>query len=136
MDATELILSFSGTAIGGALIGKWLDKKKDDLEVKLKEQVFYKNLIKDLQEQRDLEQCEISELKEEVEKLSQKINELLESNKEKDEIIEDQRKNVLRWEQNCERLEAIIKQEQKKVSNLFEQIEEYEKQLKENSKGN
>jgi len=136
MELAEYIISFSGTAIGGALIGKWLNKKKDDLEIKLKEQVFYKTLISDIQEQRDLEQCEISELKEEVEKLSQKINELLESNKEKDEIIEDQRKNVLRWEQNCERLEAIIKQEQTKVSDLFQQIEEYEKQLKENSKGN
>lgn len=136
MELTEAILAFSGTAVGGAIIGKWLNKKKDDLEVKLKEQVFYKTLIDDIEKQRKVEKDEIVKLKNEVKLLSNKITELLNSNREKDEIIQDQRKNVLRWEQNCERLESIIKQEQKKVSNLFKQIEEYEKQIKKNSKGN
>ena len=127
MDATELILSFSGTAVGGALIGKWLNKKKDDLEVKLKEQVFYKNLIEDIQNQRSVEQCEIAKLKEEIENLSQKINKLLESNKEKDYIIASYKNNVLRWEDNCIRLEKIIKEKDKQISKLFQEIEEHEK---------
>ena len=127
MELAEQIISFSGTAIGGALIGKWLNKKKDTLEIKLKEQVFYKTLIDDIQKQRSLEQIEISELKEEIEKLSQKINDLIESNKEKDDIILTYKNNVLRWEDNCIRLEKIIKQKDKQISKLFEEIEEHEK---------
>ena len=127
MELAEQIISFSGTAIGGALIGKWLNKKKDSLEIKLKEQVFYKTLIEDIQKQRSLEQIEISELKAEIEKLSQKINELIESNKEKDDIILSYKNNVLRWEDNCIRLEKIIKQKDKQISKLFEEIEEHEK---------
>ncbi len=127
MELAEQIISFSGTAIGGALIGKWLNKKKDSLEIKLKEQVFYKTLIEDIQKQRSLEQIEISELKAEIEKLSQKINDLIESNKEKDDIILSYKNNVLRWEDNCIRLEKIIKQKDKQISKLFEEIEEHEK---------
>ena len=127
MELAEQIISFSGTAIGGALIGKWLNKKKDSLEIKLKEQVFYKTLIADIQEQRSLEQIEISELKAEIEKLSQKINDLIESNKEKDDIILSYKNNVLRWEDNCIRLEKVIKQKDKQISKLFQEIEEHEK---------
>ncbi len=127
MELAEYIISFSGTAIGGAVIGKWLNKKKDSLEIKLKEQVFYKTLIEDIQKQRSAEQCEIAELKEEIEKLSQKINELIDSNKEKDYIIASYKNNVLRWEDNCVRLELIIKQKDKQISKLFEEIEEHEK---------
>lgn len=127
MELAEYIISFSGTAIGGAVIGKWLNKKKDSLEIKLKEQVFYKTLIEDIQKQRSVEQCEIAELKEEIEKLSQKINELIDSNKEKDHIIASYKNNVLRWEDNCVRLEVIIKQKDKQISKLFEEIEEHEK---------
>ncbi len=127
MELAEQIISFSGTAIGGALIGKWLNKKKDTLEIKLKEQVFYKTLIEDIQKQRSLEQIEISELKAEIEKLSQKINDLIESNKEKDDIILSYKNNVLRWEDNCIRLEKIIKEKDKQISKLFEEIEEHEK---------
>ncbi len=127
MELAEQIISFSGTAIGGALIGKWLNKKKDSLEIKLKEQVFYKNLIEDIQNQRSVEQCEIAKLKEEIEHLSQKINELINSNKEKDYIIASYKNNVLRWEDNCIRLEKIIKEKDKQISKLFEEIEEHEK---------
>ena len=127
MELAEQIISFSGTAIGGALIGKWLNKKKDTLEIKLKEQVFYKTLIADIQQQRSLEQVEISELKAEIEKLSQKINDLIDSNKEKDDVILSYKNNVLRWEDNCIRLEEIIKQKDKQISKLFEEIEEHEK---------
>lgn len=127
MEIAEQIIAFSGTAVGGALIGKWLNKKKDSLEIKLKEQVFYKTLIEDIQQQRSLEQIEISELKEEIENLSQKINELLELNKEKDYIIASYKNNVLRWEDNCIRLEKIIKQKDKQISKLFQEIEEHEK---------
>ena len=127
MELAEQIISFSGTAIGSALIGKWLNKKKDTLEIKLKEQVFYKNLISDIQQQRSLEQEEITKLKEEIEKLSEKINELIDSNKEKDDVILSYKNNVLRWEDNCIRLEEIIKQKDKQISKLFEEIEEHEK---------
>lgn len=127
MELAEQIISFSGTAIGGAVIGKWLNKKKDSLEIKLKEQVFYKNLISDIQQQRTLEQEEIAKLKDEIEKLSQKINELIDSNKEKDHIIASYKNNVLRWEDNCIRLEEIIKQKDKQIVKLFTEIEEHEK---------
>ncbi len=127
MELAEYIISFSGTAIGGAVIGKWLNKKKDSLEIKLKEQVFYKNLISDIQQQRTLEQEEIAKLKDEIEKLSQKINELIDSNKEKDHIIASYKNNVLRWEDNCIRLEEIIKQKDKQIVKLFTEIEEHEK---------
>jgi len=127
MELAEYIISFSGTAIGGAVIGKWLNKKKDSLEIKLKEQVFYKTLIEDIQNQRSVEQCEIAKLKEEIEHLSQKINELIDSNKEKDYIIASYKNNVLRWEDNCIRLEKVIKEKDKQISKLFEEIEEHEK---------
>ncbi len=127
MELAEQIIAFSSTAVGGALIGKWLNKKKDSLEIKLKEQVFYKTLIEDIQNQRSVEQCEIAKLKEEIEHLSQKINELIESNKEKDYIIASYKNNVLRWEDNCIRLEKIIKEKDKQISKLFEEIEEHEK---------
>lgn len=127
MDITELIISFSGTAIGGALIGKWLNKKKDSLEIKLKEQVFYKTLIEDIQKQRSVEQNEIGKLKKEIELLSEKIAELISDNKEKDYIISSQRNTVRRWEDNCDRLEVIIKQKDKQICKLFDEIEEHEK---------
>lgn len=127
MQLYEMVIGMSGTAVGGAIVGKWLNKKRDTLENQLKEQVFYKTLIADIQTQSNADKKEIQLLKTKIDNLTKKVTELLKLNREKDEIIADQRKNVLRWEQNCERLEQIIKQEQKKVAKLFTQLEAYEK---------
>ena len=56
MTTTELIISFGSTGIGSLLIGWWLNKKREDIEINLKEQIFYKELIKDLEGQRAKEQ--------------------------------------------------------------------------------
>jgi len=134
MQLTETIIAFSGTAIGGAIIGKWLNRKKDALEAQLKNQVFYKTLIQDLNEQRTIEKEEIAALKEEIKTLSAKISELINLNEEKDKAIKGQKNNLLRWENNCLRLEDIIKQKDKQIATLFEELEELEEAQKREKK--
>lgn len=123
MTVEETIIAFSGTAVGGAIIGKWLNRKKDDLESQLKEQVFYKSLIADITEQRKIEQHEIVELKNKVEKLTAKVNELIEGHKVKDEIIDNQKRTIAQYESMVQRLENISDSDRKKLNKLISFIE-------------
>ena len=126
MTTAESIISFSGTAVGGAIIGKWLNRKRDELEEQLKGQAFYKTLIADITAQRAIEHEEMEGLKSKIEELTNKVNELVNVNKDKDEVIESQRNNILRWENNCVRLEGIVKSKEKQILKLFKEIEEHE----------
>jgi len=61
MTTSELIIAFGSTGVGSLIIGWWLNKKKDEIEVSLKEQVFYKTIITDMEEQRTKEKKECME---------------------------------------------------------------------------
>jgi hypothetical protein len=61
MTLAEQIIAFGGTGVGSLVIGWWINKKKDEIEVSLKEQVFYKNIITDMEEQRTKEKKDCTE---------------------------------------------------------------------------
>jgi predicted RNase H-like nuclease (RuvC/YqgF family) len=122
MTNVDYILSLCGTALGGAL-GKslfdWvINKNKNKLEKQLKEQVFYKSLIEDMTTQHEVEKSKIEELESKIDELTKEIHKLVKVNKEKDIIIDQYRDNVKKWENNCTRLESIIKEKDKVISSL------------------
>ena len=118
LTLAEQIIAFSGTGVGGALLGKWMNKKKDAIEITLQNQIFYKTLIADLSKQHDDEKLKISELKVKIENLTKEVHKLITVNKEKDIIIDQYKDNVKKWENNCIRLEAIIKDKDKIIISL------------------
>jgi len=118
LTLAEQIIAFSGTGLGGALLGKWMNKKKDAIEITLQNQIFYKTLIADLSKQHDDEKLKISELKVKVENLTKEVHKLITVNKEKDIIIDQYKDNVKKWENNCIRLENIIKDKDKVIISL------------------
>ena len=61
MTIAEQIIAFGGTGVGSLIIGWWLNKKRDEIEVSLKEQVFYKTIISDMEELRAKEKKECTE---------------------------------------------------------------------------
>jgi len=117
MDLNELITWVAGSSVFSSvstlLISKSLGKKKEDIEVALRYQEFY--------------QKHINDLRKEIEQLTEKVNTLIEQDKEKESTIEQQRLNLLRWEDNCNRLEGVIKQKDKQIAKLFKEIQEHEK---------
>ncbi len=130
MTAEDLIITvsgLSGTTIGGVFLGKWyekwLSKKKDTLEIQLKEQVFYKTLIADITEQRKIEQLEITDLKDKVEKLTDKVNELLDGHVVKDEIIDSQKRTIGQLESMVIRLEQVAIEDRKRYNKLISQLD-------------
>jgi len=123
MTTTEFIVYVFGTGVGGAILGKsydkFINKRKDELEVELKEQVFYKNLIADMKAQRDEEHEEMEELKHQVKNLTNKVEELLKDNRDKDEIIEGLKRSNARWEEACIRVEKVANQKVKELNKLL-----------------
>lgn len=101
------------TSIVSIYFSKRLGKKREDIETALKYQEFY--------------QKHIGDLRKEIEELTEKVNKLIEQDNEKTNTIEEQRANLLRWENNCQRLEDIIKSERKKNAELMEALEKLEK---------
>jgi hypothetical protein len=134
MTLAEQIIAFSGTGAGSLLIGWWINKKKDDIEVTLKEQVFYKTLISDMEAERVKAQAEyqtkITALTNEVHELKDSIIKLVEVKKEKDKTIEQLRRERQLWEDTAtnerHKLEIIVKQKDKQISKLFKQVEIHE----------
>ena len=103
--STLILGSSFVTGIAGWLMGK----RKEDIEVALKYQEFYAKHVKDLRE--------------EIESLTEKVNKLIDQDNEKSTIIEDQRKTILRWEENSVRLEHIINEERKNNAKLIKQLD-------------
>jgi hypothetical protein len=58
--------------------------------------------------------------------MNEKIEILLRRDFEKTKTIEDQRRNLLRWEDNSVRLGAIIKEKDRQISDLFKELESKE----------
>ncbi len=117
MTTSELIISFGSTGIGSLIIGWWLNKKRDEIEVNLKEQVFYKELIKDIEEQRVKEKTNYTN---ELTKLRREIISLKESLKDINLRFKKKNSEIDRWEKYCNQLrESLIfekkKHEKKKV---------------------
>lgn len=114
MTTTELIISFGSTGIGSLLIGWWLNKKREDIEINLKEQIFYKELIKDLEGQRAKEEknytLQLDKLSGEIKILKEKIRRLIKSVKEKNDIID-------KWEKYCNQLRENLLFEKSKNEN-------------------
>lgn len=124
MTTSELIISFGGTGIGSLIIGWWLNKKRDEIEINLKEQVFYKNIITDLEEQRVKEKKnyaqEISNLskivetsKKEISALKENIRIFIKEDKKKDNRLE-------KWEKYCTQLHESLVFEKEKNESLIE----------------
>lgn len=109
MEKYDLITSILGSSVVAGFFGWIMGKKKEDIEVALKYQEFYEKHIKDLRK--------------EIESLTEKVNILITQDTEKSTIIEDQRKTILRWEQNSIKLEQIIEQERKNNAKLIKQLE-------------
>ena len=109
MTNVDLIMYVCGSALGGvigkSLIDKVINKHKDKLEIQIKEQVFYKTLITDITEQRNLEKVEIQELKDKIIELSEMISNI---KKDNDGIIK--------------KYESVIKEKNKQISKLFKEI--------------
>ena len=120
MSLTEQIIAFAGTGVGSLLIGWWINKKKDDIEVTLKEQVFYKTLIEDIEHQREVErekyEKKLDSFKREITKLKNEIHELIEQEKAN-------KKNLDKWESYCEKLKGSLEEERKRNGLLIEEIE-------------
>lgn len=123
MTTTETIIYLFGTGVGGALLGKsydkFINKRKDELDIELKEQVFYKNLISDMKAQRDVEHLEMQGLKNHIDLLTSKIEKLVTSHKEKEDIIEGLKRSNARWEDTCRRLEYVANQKDKALNKLL-----------------
>ena len=99
MTIAEQIIAFGSTGVGSLVIGWWLNKKKDEIEVSLKEQVFYKTIISDMEKLRAKEKKEcteqISELSvivesgtKEVSALKENIRIFIKNDKVKDRKLE------------------------------------------------
>ena len=120
MTTTEFIVSLLGTGTAGALLGKsfdkWINKRKDELEIELKEQVFYKNIIADMKAQREVEHKEMEGLKNHIDLLTSKIEQLATSHKEKDDIIAGLKRSNSRWEESYIRLESIANEKTKELN--------------------
>jgi len=112
MERFDLIGAVLGSGVVTWTLSKLLGKKKEDIELALSYQDFYKSLINDLEGK--------------VQDLTDKVELLLEQDEKKSVLIEGQRKNLLKWEANCERLEIIIRQKDTQIAKLFEEIEEHE----------
>jgi len=61
-----------------------------------------------------------------IREMNEKIEILLRRDFEKTKTIEDQRRNLLRWEDNSVRLGAIIKEKDRQISDLFKELESKE----------
>jgi len=112
MERFDLLGAILGSSLFTWVLSKLLGKKKEDIELALSYQDFYKGLINDLENK--------------VEVLTDKVELLLKQDEKKNDLIEGQRKNLLKWESNCERLEIIIGQKDEQIAKLFEEIEEHE----------
>lgn len=111
MTTSELIIAFGSTGVGSLIIGWWLNKKREDIEINLKEQVFYKNLIKDIEEQRVKEKNSyINELT----KLRKEIVLLKESLKLINKKFKDKNSEIDKWEKYCTQLRESLLFEKKK----------------------
>ena len=128
MTNYDFIIYLCGSAVGGAvgksLIDKALNKTKDDLEIQLKEQVFYKTLIEDMTKRSESEKLKIEKLENKIELLTKEIKIFIELDKKQQQTIKDQKNLIERWENNS------IKQKQQ-IDILIKELERYKSKVNE-----
>jgi peptidoglycan hydrolase CwlO-like protein len=90
------------------VLSKLLGKKKEDIEIALKYQEYYKKHIKSLEEK--------------IEKLSIKVEELIKADREN--IV-----NLRRWENNVDELKTTIKLKDQRLSDVINELEEKDKKI-------
>jgi len=112
MTTAEIISTVAGSNIVTALIGFFMGRRKEDIEIALKYQEFY--------------QKHINDLKNEIDALTGKVEILIDQDESKTRLIEEQRRTQLKWENYCEELKLIVKQKDKQIAKLFEEIEQHE----------
>ena len=112
MERFDLIGAVLGSSLVTWVLGKIFSKSKEDIELALNYQDFYKGLINDLEEK--------------VDDLSSKIQTLVERDRENVQTIEEQRALILRYEAACQRSEGIIIKKDKQITKLFKEIQEHE----------
>lgn len=110
MTTSEIATSILGSSLVTAIVGFIIGRRKEDIEIALKYQEFY--------------QKHIADLKQEINELSKKVEILIEHDKKKETLIKEQKLNLLRWEENCVRLELIIKEKDKQIAKLIDDEED------------
>jgi len=107
MTNTDIISTILGSSLVTGLVGWILGKRKEDIEVALKYQEFY--------------QKHIDDLKEKISELEKKVTILIQQDEKKTLLIDEQRLNLLKWEENCIRLEGIIKEKDRQIAKLVKE---------------
>jgi hypothetical protein len=107
MTNTEIISTILGSSLVTGLVGWILGKRKEDIEVALKYQEFY--------------QKHIDDLKEKISELEKKVTILIQQDEKKTLLIDEQRLNLSKWEENCIRLEGIIKEKDRQIAKLVKE---------------
>lgn len=119
-------LKLAGAIAGSSLFSSlatlyisWLiGRKKSDIDLALAHQESYKKHVELLDRHIKTSEEENKKLKEDLEKVSKKVDTLIEDSKVKDGIIESQRVNNLRWENENEKLKIIIKEKDVIISRI------------------
>jgi cobalamin biosynthesis protein CobD/CbiB len=109
-----------GSSLVTLVISKRLNKRTDDVKTALLEQEFYKNLVEDYQK-------ELKDVKNKLEKIVEQNTKLIDKDEVNSKTIEEQSKNLSKWENYCEQLKRAVKDRDKTNSILLREIELLEK---------
>lgn len=113
-----------------AIVIKKMGKRKEEVEIAFTESETYRNIIAELKADREENKIKIVKLTEQVTSLKNEIRKFIELNKEKDEIIESQKRNIASYNATCERLEKIAIEDRKKLEQEKRKSEQLKKELK------
>jgi hypothetical protein len=126
----EISTIAASLGLGGLItlvVGRLMGKKKEEIDIAFTESKIYRELIAELKSDRDeriakeiIREERIEALKNEVHELTLKVQLFIKQDSE-------QKKNLLKWENYCERLKGINEEQKKQINILFNEIEEYEK---------
>jgi len=128
-EMIKIILAsiFGGTAFGSLalyLVQKRFNKKKDDIELAVEYQDFYRKEIAAREEDKEKQRIEISKLNEKIDKMSSQLEVVISQNKEYIEEIDHNRINLLKHENEISRQVDVIKQKDNVISRLEGENEE------------
>ena len=121
---------FFGSSIVTLIISKRLNKKTDDVKNALLEQELYKNLISEYKLQMAEHKKELADVKSQLKKIADQNALLINKDEINRRTIEQQHKNLLKWEGYCESLKKTVKNRDKTNSILIKEIEILEKKNK------
>ena len=125
-----IVSLFGGGAIGSIalfLIQKKYNKKKEDIELAVQYQDFYRKEIASREKDK-------KELSDELDSIKQKISNLVSQNEvlikrvvEGKKTIKEKSDNIKRWEKYCDELKRSVKDSDKTNALLIKEIESLEK---------